>query len=240
MIITDANWEKRNLNVETIEIKIEKTDDIDNIKDIILSNEKQYSVVRIDSDNYYAVRMIQQCGYSYIETAFSVEGKVKNLCKLDVYKRFDNYLSNVVADESMVNDIRKIVETGKIFLTDRIAIDPYFSPQIAGIRYSNWIWDEYKKGATIYVTYYKKVPVFFTAVKKISDDVYHSFIGGSLPGEYTGLGFAGMYLLTDEIKKLNGKKIITGISSNNLPIIRLHIDMGYSIVGSESVFVKHK
>lgn len=239
MIITNATWEQKNLGVTTVEITIENGDSVDEIKRTLNELNCEYAVIKIDSGNHEAMFAVQELGYTYIETAFGIEGVVKRLNKPIQYQRFDKALRNEIADDKTIVEVCRQIETGTIFTTDRIAIDPYFSKEIAGKRYSNWIKDELNRGAVMYITYYKDSPVFFDVIRECEESVYKAILGGSISENHTGLGFSGLYMLTDTVKDIGGRKIITGVSSNNLPIIRLHMDMGYTITKSENVFIKH-
>ena len=55
-----------------------------------------------------------------------------------------------------------------------------------------------------------------------------------------GLGFAALYANYVSIKNQGGRKIVTRVSSNNSPILRLHIQYGYVITNMNYILVKHQ
>lgn len=55
-----------------------------------------------------------------------------------VYRRFEQEIVVKEADREQRESILREIESGDIFETDRIALDPYFGKEMAGKRYANW------------------------------------------------------------------------------------------------------
>jgi hypothetical protein len=128
-----------------------------------------------------------------------------------------------------------------IFKTDRIALDTNFGIECSSKRFYNWILDETRKDSTVWHLKFKDQNIGFFGLKRIGQDgVFYPFLGG-LYEEYSksGLGFSILTKAADLVKKNNGKKIITFISSNNLPVLKLHLDLGFQIANIHNVFVRH-
>jgi hypothetical protein len=71
--------------------------------------------------------------------------------------------------------------------------------------------------------------------------VYDAFLGGVFSeAANKGLGFLALYANMQSIRSQGGLKIITRVSSNNLPILRLHLQYGYDITDMNYILVKHQ
>lgn len=241
MKVVDAVWEKRNLGIDTVEVEIEVGDTEEQVREVLNSVSAPYSVIKVPTELGCMIRVVQEMGYRYAETSFALSGKIKDMIVPKAYIRYCNVLETTIADEDLTARVLSEVGSGHIFATDRIALDPMFSQVIAGKRYANWIGDEIKRGAKIYISNYKGMPVSFTVMKGLEDGVYHSFLGGVFEDAANkGFGFSGLLAIYDVVKQNEGKKILTHVSSNNMPMLRLHMSFGYDIVGAESVFIKHQ
>lgn len=241
MRVVDAYWEKRNLGVSTTEVYIDTKDSLDELKNVIKHISSQYIVVKVAYAAVDAMLFLQDMGFRYIETNILLESKISHMQIPPIYKRFLKNYDFVEADPQLTERVLAEVSAGKIFKNDRIALDPFFSAEIAGKRYSNWIKDELERNAVIYIAKYKNVPVTFTVVKPVSETVYNSFLGGVFESEANkGFGFTGSIGIADKVAAMGGKKITTRVSSNNLPILRIHMNLGYEIQAMDSVFVKHQ
>ena len=72
-------------------------------------------------------------------------------------------------------------------------------------------------------------------------DIANAFLGGLVPDEIeSGLGFVMIYFITKYAQEKGYKRIITGVSSNNFPILKLHEMFGYNVSGMTYCLVKHE
>ena len=102
---------------------------------------------------------------------------------LDVYKRQEQR-------ESILREI----ESGDIFETDRIALDPYFGKEMAGKRYANWSRDLLEQNGHVCVGYYKDTPAAFGVNIDKENAVCDAVLGGMLNhGGRAGLGFLSLF-----------------------------------------------
>jgi GNAT superfamily N-acetyltransferase len=144
------------------------------------------------------------------------------------------------ASEELQDRVFREIKMGTIFSTDRIALDSHFSVEIAGNRYYNWMRQELDRGAALSISYYKEEPVAFSITKPAANGVCDGIMGGVFAEHRNrGLGFLAIEATNQTAEKYGAKKIQTKVSSNNLPILRLHVSGGYEIVHMEEVLVKH-
>lgn len=241
MRVIDAVWEKRNLGVEVQEIICDGTEPVDELKEQLLAVRVPYSVLKIPSGCTDLLMAGQSAGYCFVETAISLDGKVSTMELPRLYQRFEPLIEVSRAEGEALDKILQEIETGDIFETDRIARDPYFSQQIAGMRYANWTKDELDRGAEAVISYYKKQPVAFGINLCSEGTVFDAFLGGVFTESANkGLGFLALYANMESIRQQGGTRIVTRVSSNNLPILRLHMQYGYGITDMNYILVKHQ
>ena len=243
MRIVDAIWEKRNLGVDVIEVNCSEKDNVEELKTALKTINVPYSVVKIPSGYNELLIEAQKDGYYFVETDFELLGDMHRIEMPDYYKRFEKHIRMEKASDKLLERILHEIFTGAIFETDRIALDPHFSKKIAGKRYYNWTLDMLKENAYMGVMYYKDTPVAFNLSKlaKGKMDTYDGILGGLLPeAAEKGLGFLVVYGEKEICKLNNGKYCIGRVSSNNMPILRLHLQFGYEIKSMTYVLVKHQ
>lgn len=241
MIIIDAFWEKRNLGIDVIEVTFDGNENISEAKSALHNLNYQYCVLKIPVGKIELLWAAQELGYRMIETGIELEAKTNNMDVPSLYKRFKPFLTIGDGDEIIRNHVLDTIRSGSIFATDRIALDPLFSREMAGERYYNWVNDELERGARLVIAYYKDNPIGFGVNKNLGNNVYDAFLGGILPDAANkGLGFAALYANYVSISKQGGVKIVTRVSSNNPPILRLHMQYGYVTTSMNYVLVKHQ
>lgn len=241
MRIVDAFWEKRNLGIDVTEISCEESDSLEEIQTTLNNINCPYCVLKIPTGNAELLFMAQKTGFCLIETGIELEGKTANMDIPLLYKRFERFITVGDGDDTIRKNVLDTIRKGDIFSTDRIALDPCFSKQMAGERYYNWVGDELEQGAKLAIAFYKDEPIGFGINKDIGNGVFDAFLGGTLPSAANkGLGFAALYANYISIKDQGGKKIVTRVSSNNPPILRLHMQYGYEITNLNYILVKHQ
>jgi hypothetical protein len=242
MKIINAFWEKENLGVDVIEIVCSSNDCGDKLETELNRISVPYSVLKIPTDNYNLLCTGQKCGYSVIEVAFKLAGDVRNTKLPSMYNRFVPHLRVETAVKEIREKVLDEIAEGAIFSTDRIALDPIFSKKLAGKRYYNWCCDAINKGASLEVAFYKDTPVAFNINSQPdTKQICYGLLGGVF-GEAMdrGLGFLVLYTELESCRRLGGKTVISTVSSNNLPILRLHIQYGFHIKEMNYVLIKHQ
>jgi len=236
--IINALWEKRNLEVETVEFIIEN-DDIEKIVPNILTAEKSYNVVKLPVNKPLLATALQQNGYNFVECMLNFTHDLNEI-KVTNAKLLSN--AEVTYEPMNKTDLEKLLcELAKgLFNTDRIFNDNRFQKEASALRYKNWLCDEHAKGSVIFKLVFQSETIGFFALKKMTHNIYDPFLLG-LYNNYKGKGFGRSMAFNalQECINQGAKGISTHISSNNLANIKIYQSLGYDISGLVYVFVKH-
>lgn len=236
-------WETRNLGVpSSIEFYAEPQDCGRDITEILENSHEVYQVMHVPCGNTDVLLAAQKCGFRLMEMNIHLGRDLKAEVILpNFYKRFESALECSLADRTEMDQILSMIRTGKMFMTDKIARDPEFSPEQAGNRYALWSADVLEQGAKLFCVKYKKSIIGFNIICFEEDGkVAIGFLGGVLPEiRYSGLGFAVIYLLTKCAQEMGCKKINSGISSNNIAVLKLYELFGYSVQDMNYCLIKH-
>lgn len=240
MKVIDAVWEKENLGVETKEVVIEYCDCKKDVLKTLAEIKGEYLVVKVPSDYEPISYELFENGFVFMETMNQISNDLvlKQLSgkKLDIVQNTQfvkmNEADFVYMCDKIVNDL--------MFKTDRIARDPHFSLKQANQRYVNWLIQERARGAEFFKYIYHGENVGFDCFRKIEDEVFEDFFSG-IYKEYNGQGLSVNvpYKLHDYVVAAGGKRIIGFVSSTNVKALSKNINNGYTIVGSNYIFVKH-
>ena len=241
MKVIDAYWEKRNLGKSTVEITFSDNEPINEDCFISAVGDYEYVVCKVPVGDVNVNHTLNKFGFCFIESSFELGCDVEKINLNPLLKRLDRDVDYVqIITEEDLNILKNNFEKG-IVKTDRIALDTNFGVQYSSKRFYNWILDEIDKESTVWHLKFKGQNIGFFGLKKIGQNgVFYPFLGG-IYDEFSksGLGFSILTKATDLIKKCNGNKIITYVSSNNLPILKLHLDLGFSINNIHNVFTRH-
>lgn len=240
MRIIDAKWEKRNLGVDCTEFEINSKENIYEVKSIIQMYQTEYQIAKVPVGNVEMQLMLQEQGFRFYETNLQLERKISSAESLPrIYSRFEKDITFRDATDEEIENILEKVADGHMFTTDKVALDPCFSPELSGRRYSLWARDVLKSGAKTVVGLYKGKVASFT-IYEIKDRYYQAFIGGMLGGyRDKGLGFIPLYVTAKHISQAGGGMLRTGVSSNNPSILRLQLSFGAHIISMTNIFAKH-
>ena len=240
MRIIDAKWEKRNLGVECTEFEIASEENIAEVEDIIQTYKTEYQIAKVPVGNVGMQLMLQNYGFQFYETNLQLERKIGASESLPrIYSRFEKDITFRDATDEEIARILEEVAQGDMFTTDKVALDPYFSQELSGRRYSLWARDILDAGAKTVVGLYKGKVASFT-IYEIKDRYFLAFIGGMLSGyRDMGLGFIPLYVTAKHISQAGGGLLRTGVSSNNPAILRLQLSFGAHIRSMTNIFVKH-
>lgn len=241
MRVIDAVWEKRNLGVTCTEFEVSEEDDITEVESRIKVCTAEYQLAKVPVGNVRMQLMLQDNGFKFYETNIQLVRRITDLETLPgLYSRFEKAIGFRDATDEEVERILAEVADGKMFTTDKVALDPYFSPELSGRRYSLWARDILDKGAKTVIGLYKGEIASFT-IYEVKDGFFQAFIGGMLH-EYRdkGLGFIPLYVTAKHISQLGGGILKTGVSSNNPSILRLQMMFGATIKNMTNIFIKHK
>ncbi len=239
MKIIDAVWEKRNLGVDAMEFELAATDPVEESIRTIISKEKQYNVVKAPVGNIELNRALSENGYIYAEVMFHIVNDLRRRSVHPLHQRLCDEIHYDEMDDSDLEELFHELEKG-FFRTDRIALDPKFSIEIANKRYANWIKDDMLCGSRVFKEIYHDETINFFICKKISDHVFSPFLGGTYEKYIkTGFGIPCMLKSVEICQSLGATQLISNVSSNNYMALKGNLMVGYQINGVQNVFVKH-
>lgn len=238
MKIIETYWEKRNLNCDSYEINIEKEDlnDIKNLISNIQNNmilKNSYVVIKVPIANLELVHNLEEIGFRFMETQFEMQKNIKKYETPNLIKRLNSTVTTIIEKRNKEN-WEKIIQkmSQDMYSTDRIYLDPKLPQETSQKRYSNWILDLVENQNSQLQAYYKEDNLigFGVATLESNTKTVNDLLKGVLK-EYQDCGYG--YLIFDasckKFQELGYEKIITHISSNNMPIIKLYQTFDYKI-----------
>ena len=240
MEVIEAKWEIRNLGVSCLEFELSESDDIEEVRHKINSANAQYQIAKVPVGDVKLQLVVQECGFRFFETNIQLERKIDKLIQMPkIYERFMEDISYKDATNGEIEYVLREIEQGEIFTKDKVAQDPYFSPELSGKRYALWAKDILAAGAATVLGMYKGKVVSFT-IYEDKGDHFQAFIGGMLNGyRNRGLGFIPLLVTGEHISEHGGGILRTGVSSNNPSILKLQLMFGCSIKEMKNIYVKH-
>ncbi|WP_018464799.1 hypothetical protein [Segatella paludivivens] len=243
MKITDCFWEKKNLDCSTVEVVLDKGENI-TLDDInYLETNFEYIVVKVPVNQPETNILLSNKNFTFIECQFRLLKKIKSFDSNDyLIELLKSDLDFRIVDSQ--DDFNKLIAsvTVNMFSTDRICIDPVFGPEIGTKRYINWMKDEFKNNTSIFIVASKQNNDIGFAMAKDDENNLDGLLGGIFHDfQEQGLGLltpSFLFLAQDVLKK-KYKNVVTSISSNNAPVVQLYNYLNYKIIKTTYVFVKH-
>lgn len=237
MKIIEAYWEKKNLGVETLEITFEQNDSMAEVTHLLSHVKAEYIVLKVPTELTKLLPLIQNNGYQYIEDMIYLVNHLPEIQMSPPEKRLcDSITTEKMTDSDMERLYAKIRKG--LFNKDRIYLDPYFSHEVAKTRYINWIKDEKERGTEFLKHTYQDNTIGFFALRELQNGHYTSFIG-AIYEEYRKLTMGTVAKVQDEVKRRNGKKLSTNVSSNNISEIKALTSKGYIAENITHTFIQH-
>jgi hypothetical protein len=243
MRIVHAEWEKRNLGVDCIEITIEKNDlaDLSGTVKTISENIAEYTVVKVPAGAAEIMSALDDLRFNFIESMVILSHDLKcheELCA-SIYKKMAKLCTCRKLEESELDGLFAELRKG-MFNTDRIYLDKRFDKELAAKRYIGWLQDDYKRGVPLHEFYYKGKPFGFAQFSIDEQFLCKCSIGGVYSEcDVPGAGYLFNYIYLCEVASQGGKKKIAYISSNNTKNLRLCFSLGYQYEGMSYVYIKH-
>lgn len=237
MKIIDAQWEKRNLGVETKELVCEETDELESVIKSIDRLCAAYMVIKIPGNRSDLTSGVQKKGFLYMEDLINVVHDLHEVKRHPLHQRLYDATSYRAMEKGDVDQLFEEIAKG-MFNSDRVSNDQFFGKEKAAQRYINWTRDLLSKGAFPYVILYKEQPAGFIILQAKDNTSYISVLGGG----YENFRRSGLGVIQKEqeiVKKLGGKRVETYVSSNNPAQLKALVLNGYIPQNIEHVFVKH-
>lgn len=233
-------WEKRNLGIDSCKFVIERKDDVDLAIQAIHRCPKEYIEVYTETGNIELSWKLEGMGFSFLETVFDLSVTKKELMIPLFYKRFLKDITYEKASQEEKKEILSQIRSGTMFLTDKIALNPYFGVEAAGRRYYLWMREYFEKTGDCFAIKYRGSLMGFEAAKE-SDGVIDLALGGVLP-KFEGSGLSPLIHVGRAAywEKMPLKKIYGHVSCNNFPVLRVHQITGFSLEKAWYVFIKQE
>lgn len=244
MKIVDCFWELANLDRKVAEISLSSDDKVEDVDAALTEVEKSYDyiVVKMSTAEIALNQLMCRRNYMFMETQITYRKRLEDLKRqIENDKRVQLYLRNSEAKRvESEEELKELLDsmTQNMFHTDRIYLDPEFSPEYSLRRYKNWIASEYKRGTIIKMFYFRKAFIGFSMCRH-EGNVLH----GLLSGVYEKYQNAGMGLFIPLIpyyfQEYTHKEYFGNVSTNNVPSIRVHDAYNFENSDMTYVFVKH-
>ena len=242
MNIIDCIWEITNIGKKTVEISINRNEFFDNDFLREIDSKFEYQVVKVDSGNIEANIQLEKNGFHLIETQIEVEKKLGDFNFNDSLVKYiepDVSFLDVKSDDVFDAIFERM--TPDMFITDRIAVDPYFGLNYSYKRYCSWMRTAFEsQSASFFEILYKGEHIGFS-MYRVKDKIWHGDLGGLYPGYGQGLGLltaCGAFLYMRQ-RGMNITKLVSNISSNNVSVIPTFNYCHYNFKKFVYVFVKH-
>lgn len=239
MKIVDAYWEQRNLGVTCVELIVDQGDTVESIIAELAGLKAQYQVVKMPVGRYDLMREAEKAGFSFIEGSLQVVHNLQNIKSTGVLQRFND---SIIYEEMSQTDVDRLYSEIRkgIFRTDRIYLDAAFAKEQAAERYIYWLQDELKRGGQLYKLVYKADAIGFFIFQETPDGGSYPFLSGLYESTKTpGLGNILLHKIIKEAARRGLKNISSFISTNNLPVVKVHIAEGFTITNINYVYIKH-
>lgn len=239
MKIIDAIWEKRNLGVACVELSLEATDTVAEVKKVLARIETDYLVVKVPAGVSNLMLLVSEMGCLFVEASIHITRKVADLELSGIEKRLADSVSYAPMQDGDFGILRDEIRNG-MHETDRVALDSHFTREQASNRYIGWIQDEMGRGAQVYKLIYKDQSIGYFTMKDLGGGVYYPFLAGMYHSHRnSGLGFNVPYKAMCAIAARGGTTVSTYISTNNDSAVRLHVNLGFRFEEITYVYVRH-
>lgn len=248
MKIVEAVWEKENLGCDVVEIQIDESDTVGAFEEglVSINQNVDYICVKCAADNTAFLNTLPKFGFTFIEAQFELVSDVKNYKvpnKIDAL--VDLYRPRIelkqISSQEELDVILNYINSADMFKTDRIYLDPLFPKDASAKRYVNWCQTLFDEGALFFYNLIDGQNVAFTCIKKKNEKEYVSPLGGFYP-EFNDYAFYSPVItamLFEHYKTLGIDKLRTGVSSNNFPVLKMHLSSGYTLTNLYYVYTKH-
>ncbi len=235
MKIVDCIWEQANLGCRVAEVSIGATDPFPTEELLDLESKFDYIVLKFEVGNFLHYQAAADNRYAFIETQLSIK---KKMADFKLSPKEEKILSLFSAKEvTSAAELETVIQKidNKMFVTDRIYLDPVFGPDFSARRYQNWTRTAFEQGAILHRFFYRDSEIGY-GISKIEDNVLTGLLGGAYDSEGMGIVCPLGVLI---IKDREFEWFKTKISMNNTPVLKLYNHFNFEITDTEYVFVKH-
>ncbi len=243
MKIIHATCEKENLGVNAYEILVAPEDtpaDYAREEARLLDAGAEYLVVKTPVNDARWLFELPKLGYSFVETVFRVAVRRGDYRPPAALARLDRGLA--VAERTEVSDRERIyalIRSG-IFKSDRVSIDPAFTPAQSGNRYANWLKQMLSQGGRLYEVLRGETPVGFFVVTRVDEQTVDPVLMGLYDeNRDRGMGALLHKKMLDTCFIYDCARVTSTIVSNNVKVLRVYVNAGATITDTLYTYIRH-
>lgn len=227
----DAIWEKRNLNLNVLEIEFDNNDK-DSSQEIQNEfDQYDYIIAKVPIKRIKLLHDLENSKFFFLETQFDLLKKISSA----------NNIPNHLLKISKTTSFRKVTNGNQLnwildnigidmFNTDRISLDPLLGVELANERYKNWIINIFNSSnSELFEIIFRENPIGFYIVKDSKSSIRISLGGLYDQFKMLGLGFSLVSAPINLAVSRNKKTIRGKVSSNNFQVLKIYQEYGYFI-----------
>lgn len=239
MKVVNATWDERNFGIKCAEVELEMNDDPNEDYERLLALESEFAYIALKVPTICTelTWMLSRLNYTYVEDMMFFEHDLHEIKRTPLQQRlYDSVDVTEMTDEDFPV-LFKEIDAGS-FSFDRVSNDPFFKKEDSIRRFHNWLNDEKERGAIFIKGMIKGEMTGFFTIRDTGNGVYTSALGGTFMKFRRG-GLGTNVQTPTEVKKRGGKKLVLGVSTNNMIQIRALIQNEFFPRNANHVFVKH-
>lgn len=243
MKITHAIWERDNLGTNAYEILLDPADSPEALateEKRLIAEGAQYLMVKTPVNCPNLLFGLPALGYTFVEMVFHVAIKREDYHMPALIARFDRGLS--VAERREETDLERIyglIRQG-IFRSDRVSIDPHFTPKKSGNRYARWLASMVAAGGKVYEMVQGAKPLGFFVICRVDEQTVDPVLMGLYDEQNDrGMGALLHKKTLDTCFGWDCAKLQSTIVSNNAKVLRVYVNAGATITDTLYTYVKH-
>ena len=199
-----------------------------------------YQVVKVPVGRIDIMNSLHHAEFIFVESSINVEHDLNINNPEGLFARMVSACDYEKLETDEIDRVSSEIRSN-MFKTDRVYLDPEFTREQAANRYVDWMMDEVSRGASVYEMRLENVGVGFFLFREDAERIGYSALAGLYPSSKSlGFGNVLIYQVLVEGKKRHLRRINSHLSSNNLAILRNHIEQGFNVTNIQYVFVRHQ
>jgi ribosomal protein S18 acetylase RimI-like enzyme len=238
MKIVNAVWEMRNLGVTCTEVSVESGDREEEVFAQLSELPSGYQVVKVPVAQVDLMRLLQRANFAYVESSISVEHGLGIKHPEGLFARMVSASGHAKLGIDEIERVSSEIRSD-MFKTDRVYLDREFTHEQAANRYVNWMMDEVSRGASVYELRVKNAGIGFFLLRDEAGIGYSALAGLYPSSKSPGFGNVLLHKVLVEAKNRQLNRLESHVSSNNLAVVKNHIEQGFKITDIHYVYVRH-
>ena len=239
MKIVNAVWEIRNLGVICTEITVVPRDPEESGLAQLIDLSSGYQVVKVPVGRVDIMNSLHHAEFIFVESSISVEHDLNINNPEGLFARMVSACEYEKLETDEIDRVSSEIRSD-MFKTDRVYLDPEFTHEQAANRYVHRMMDEVSCGASVYEMRLKNVGVGFFLFREDAERIGYSALAGLYPSSKSpGFGNVLLHQILVEAKNRQLHRLNSHVSSNNLAVVKNHIEQGFRVTDMHYVYVRH-